>query len=126
MKMKMRILMICVPYQILLGADLLSQNSVLTLDWTTGVRSPTEAKDFSSSLRVQSSSEAHPASYPMGTGGPFPGVKRGPGVTLTTHPHLVPRSRMSRSFISSPLSACMAVADSFNYFTFPDFIRVFP
>jgi hypothetical protein len=30
-----------------------------------------------------------------------PGVKRGRGVTLTTHPHLVPRSRMSRSY--SPL-----------------------
>jgi hypothetical protein len=37
----------------------------------TGVRSATEAKGFSSSLCVQSSSEAHPASYPMGTGGPF-------------------------------------------------------
>jgi hypothetical protein len=34
----------------------------------------------------------------MGTGGPFPGAKRGRGVTLTTHPHLVPRSRMSRSY----------------------------
>jgi hypothetical protein len=32
-----------------------------------------------------------------------PGVKRGRGVTLTTHPHLVPRSRMSRSYTSSPL-----------------------
>jgi hypothetical protein len=31
-----------------------------------------------------------------------PGVKRGRGVKLTTHPHLVPRSRMSRSYISSP------------------------
>jgi hypothetical protein len=30
------------------------------------------------------------------------GVKRGRGVTLTTHPHLVPRSRISRSCISSP------------------------
>jgi hypothetical protein len=30
------------------------------------------------------------------------GVKRGRGVTLTTHPHLVPRSRMSRSYTSSP------------------------
>jgi hypothetical protein len=29
-------------------------------------------------------------------------------VTLTTHPHLVPRSRMSRSYISSPPSASMA------------------
>lgn len=26
------------------------------------------------------------ASKPMGTGGPFPGVKRGRGLTLTTHP----------------------------------------
>jgi hypothetical protein len=31
-----------------------------------------------------------------------PGIKRGRGVTLTTHPHLVPRSRMSRSYTSSP------------------------
>jgi hypothetical protein len=31
-----------------------------------------------------------------------PGLKRGRGVTLTTHPHLVPRSRMSRSYTSSP------------------------
>jgi hypothetical protein len=31
-----------------------------------------------------------------------PGVKRGRGMTLTTHPHLVPRSRMSRSYTSSP------------------------
>jgi hypothetical protein len=29
-----------------------------------------------------------------------PGVKRGRGVTLTTHPHLVSRSRMSRSYTS--------------------------
>jgi hypothetical protein len=28
-----------------------------------------------------------------------PGLKRGRGVTLTTHPHLVPRSRMSRGYI---------------------------
>jgi hypothetical protein len=31
-----------------------------------------------------------------------PRLKRGRGVTLTTHPHLVPRSRMSRSHTSSP------------------------
>jgi hypothetical protein len=39
----------------------------------------------------------------MGTKGTSPGVKRGRDVTLTTHPHLVPRSRMSRSYTSSPL-----------------------
>jgi hypothetical protein len=66
------------------------------------VRSPTEAEDFSSSLCVQTGSGAHPASCPMGTGGSFSGVKRGRGVTLTTHPRLVPRLRMSRSYTSSP------------------------
>jgi hypothetical protein len=30
-----------------------------------------------------------------------PGLKRGRGVTLTTHPHLVPRSSMSRRYIPS-------------------------
>jgi hypothetical protein len=80
--------------------DYYSRN--MTADWTTGVLSPAEAKDFFSSLCVQTSSEAHPPSYPMGTGGRFVGVKRGRFVTLATHPHLVPMSRMSRSNISSP------------------------
>jgi hypothetical protein len=44
------------------------------------------------SLYVLTSNEAHPASYPMGTGGPFPGVKSGLGMTLTTQPNPVPRS----------------------------------
>jgi hypothetical protein len=70
--------------------------------WKIGVRSLARAKDFSSSLCVQTGSEAHPASCTMGTGGPFAGEKRGRGVTLTTHPHLVPWSRMSRSYTSSP------------------------
>jgi hypothetical protein len=43
------------------------------------VRSPAGAKDFSSDLCVQTSSEAHPASCTMGTGGPFPGSKARPG-----------------------------------------------
>jgi hypothetical protein len=37
------------------------------------------AEDFSFSSCVQTGSGAHPASYPMGTGGPFPGGKAGPG-----------------------------------------------
>jgi hypothetical protein len=44
-----------------------------------GVRSPAEAKDFSSSLCVQTGSGAHPASSTMGTGSPFPGGKARPG-----------------------------------------------
>jgi hypothetical protein len=51
------------------------------------------------------------------TGGSFPGVKRGRGVTLTTHPHLVPRLRMSKSYTSSP-PMCLhgAWRDSFTFF----------
>jgi hypothetical protein len=37
------------------------------------------AKDFSSILCVQTGSGSHPASCPMGTGGPFPGGKERPG-----------------------------------------------
>jgi hypothetical protein len=48
-------------------------------DWTTGVRSPAEAKDSSSTLCVQTRSEIQPASYPMGIGGPFLGGKARPG-----------------------------------------------
>jgi hypothetical protein len=80
----------------------------LTTHWTTGVRSPAEAEDFPCNLCVQIGSEAHPASYPVGTGGPFQRVKGGRGVTLTTHPHLMPRSRMTRSYTSLPIIACMA------------------
>jgi hypothetical protein len=42
------------------------------------VRSPTGA-DFSSRPCVQTGSGTHPASYPMGTGGSFPGGKARPG-----------------------------------------------
>jgi hypothetical protein len=38
-------------------------------DLVIEVRSPTETEDFSSSPCVQTGSEAHAASYPMGTGG---------------------------------------------------------
>jgi hypothetical protein len=43
------------------------------------VRIPAEAKDFSSSLCVQTGSGAHPASCTVCTGGPFPGAKARPG-----------------------------------------------
>jgi hypothetical protein len=59
-----------------------SQGSSVTImsdygleDRVIGVQSPTEAKDFSSSLCVQTGSGAHPASCPIGTGGPFPRSK---------------------------------------------------
>jgi hypothetical protein len=48
-------------------------------------------------LASVTSSEAHPASCTIVTG-----WKLGRGVTLTTHPNLLPSSRMSRSYTSSP------------------------
>jgi hypothetical protein len=44
----------------------------------------------------------------MGNGGPFPEVKRGRGVRLITHPHLLPTSRMGRSYTPLSVSTCMA------------------
>jgi hypothetical protein len=43
------------------------------------VRSPAEAKDFSSTLCVQTGVGAHPASCTVGTGVPFSGAKARPG-----------------------------------------------
>jgi hypothetical protein len=51
-----------------------------------GVRSPAEAKDFSCSLCIQTSSEAHQASYILGTGGPFPRGKARPGCNADHSP----------------------------------------
>jgi hypothetical protein len=48
-------------------------------DRAIGVRSPAGAKEFSSSLFVQTGSEAYPASCTVGTGGPFSGAKARPG-----------------------------------------------
>jgi len=42
------------------------------------------------SAPFQAGPGAHPASYTIGTG-TLPGVKRGRGVALTTHPNLAPR-----------------------------------
>jgi hypothetical protein len=43
------------------------------------VRSPAEARDFSSKLCDQTGSGAHPASCTVGIGVPFPGAKLRPG-----------------------------------------------
>jgi hypothetical protein len=48
-------------------------------DLAIQVRSPAEAKGFSSKFRLQTSSGAHPASCTLGTGGPFLGDKARPG-----------------------------------------------
>jgi hypothetical protein len=60
-------------------------------------------------LSVKTSSEAHPVSYPVGKGCPFPGVQCSQGVMLITYPHVVVGSRMSKSYTPLPLVACMVV-----------------
>jgi hypothetical protein len=55
---------------------------------------------FSFSLCVQTSSETHPASCPMGKCGPFPGDKARVKRDADHLSHLVPMSRMSRSYTS--------------------------
>jgi hypothetical protein len=47
-----------------------------TMGWTTGVRIPAGSGNFFLWHRVQNGSEAHPASYPTGTGALSPEVKR--------------------------------------------------
>jgi hypothetical protein len=53
----------------------------------------------------------------------FPGVKRSMGVTLTSHPHLVPMSRMSRSYTSSStLHLHRCVVECLCCFYFPSIV----
>jgi hypothetical protein len=61
-------------------------------DRAIGIRSPAGTKDFSSTLvsRPALSPTQPPVQWVKGV--LSPGVKRGRGVMLTTHPHLVPRS----------------------------------
>jgi hypothetical protein len=75
-----------------------------------GVRSLTDAKYFP--LASVSRAALRPAHPPVQWVPRVlsPGVKRDLGVTLTTHPHLVPSSRMNMSYITLPLGACMVVA----------------
>jgi hypothetical protein len=84
-----------------------AQSVCLATGWTTvwsGFDPRQRRKDFSSSLCIQTGSEVHLSSCTMGTRGPFAEGKGDRGVILTTHAHLVPRTRMYRSYTSSPPS----------------------
>jgi hypothetical protein len=72
------------------------------------IPSPTEAKDSSSSPCVRTGFGAHSASCSMGIGVLFPGGEAWRRRNADRSPHLVPRSKMSRSYFSSPPSASMA------------------
>jgi hypothetical protein len=68
--------------------------------WTVGVRFPAEARDFHLLHNVQTGAGAHPAFSPMCTGVLFAG-ESGRGLKVTTHLHLVPRSRMVELYLNS-------------------------
>jgi hypothetical protein len=90
------------------------------------VRSPAERKDFYSSVCVQTSSGAHPASCTVGTGGPFPGSKARPGRDADHSLHLVSRSRLSKSHTSSPHPLSASVACSGTVLAFNLSLQHFP
>jgi hypothetical protein len=71
------------------------------------VRSPAEAKDFSSIPCVQTGSGAHPASCTMGTGGPFTGGKARPGRDADHSPPS--SSQLVNEYELYPLSPCASV-----------------
>jgi len=66
---------------------------------------------------VQTGPGAHLASCTMGTGS-FPKVKYGPGMLLTTHPLLVPRSWKSRAILLPTLWATTGPVTGTLYFYF--------
>jgi hypothetical protein len=65
------------------------------------VRFPAEAGNFSLHHRVQNGSGAHPASYPMGARGSFPGVKR-PGREADHSPPTSAEVKNVLSYTSTP------------------------
>jgi hypothetical protein len=54
-------------------------------DRVIGDRSPARGKGFFSILSVETGSGDHPASCPMGAGGPFSGGKAQPGRDANSH-----------------------------------------
>jgi hypothetical protein len=73
----------------------------LQVGWS-GLQVLAGAGNFSLCHCVQTGSGAHTASYPMDTRGSFPGGVKQLRCELTTHLHLVPRSRMHGAIPSLP------------------------
>jgi hypothetical protein len=79
----------------------------LTINWITGVRSPS-GTDNSPLASVSRLSPGPQPPVQQTPGILFPGVKHGWVMMLTTHSHLAKRLRRSRSYTSSPPSTTMA------------------
>jgi hypothetical protein len=86
------------------------------MDWVTGVRSPAEAENFSSTC--MSSQLWDTPSLPQWAPGTFPGGKCGWCMLLTTHPLAVPRLRKRGAV--PPLAMCHVgmIQDTFTFTSF--------
>jgi len=83
----------------------------LATGWVTCIRFPVGTGTFSFHHHIHTGSEAHLASYPMGTRGTFPGGKAGGGMKLTTQLLLIPRLRMRGAIPQLPyifMALCLA------------------
>jgi hypothetical protein len=65
----------------------------MAMGWMAEVQLPAGIRDLSLFHSVQTNTGVHPALYPVGAGGFFPGVSYR-GVKLTTHFNIVLRLRM--------------------------------
>jgi hypothetical protein len=89
-------------------------------DRMIGVRFPAGAANFSLRRHIQSGSGTHLASYPMGTGGSFPGGK------AATDLHIVLRSKNAWSYTSTPQNVfrawCLVKHRDFTFLRSKNFI----
>jgi hypothetical protein len=97
-----------------IGAAVAQAVQCLTMGWTIGVRSLTGAEDFSSSPCIQTGSGAHPASWPMDTGGPFPGGKARPGRDADHSPPSSAEVKNKLELYLLPPNASMACSGTAN------------
>jgi hypothetical protein len=81
-------------------------SAALRTGWS-GVRVPIGAENFSPNHRVQNGSGAHPASYPTGTRGSFPWLKR-PGREADHSPPSSAEVKNAWSYTSTPHYAFIA------------------
>jgi hypothetical protein len=89
----------------------------LTTDWTPGFYPRQRQRIFllTSASRPELGPTQPPVQWVLGVLSPW--AKSGRGVMLTTHPHLVPRLRMSKGYTSSPPQAPpRRVAGQFYFF----------
>jgi hypothetical protein len=90
----------------------------MTTVWTTGQTGfdpRHRQKNFFSSLCVQTSSEAHPASYPMGTNGPFPEDKTRPRRDADNSPPSTAEAKNEKKlYLLSTLSPALLYRNRFT------------